>query len=69
MKIEVLYHDGVKETVYSLYQAHGVKVFMEANGYECDVLVDGEKLDGLPKDVIHPDKYKELLRKRSKTKV
>ena len=59
--VEVEFHDGVREVQGSMYQAHSVKVYMNANGYKCDVLVNGKLVEGLPLDAIHPNNYQEYL--------
>ena len=40
----------------SMYEAHTWKIYLDANGYECDVIIDG-KSTSLPEDIQHPSTY------------
>jgi len=58
MKIEVVAEDKNVGTINceSMYQAHTWVVYLNANGYECEVLNNGESIN-LPNEIQHPNSY------------
>jgi hypothetical protein len=40
----------------SMYEAHTWKIYLNANGYECEVLNNGESIN-LSNEIQHPNSY------------
>lgn len=58
MKIEVKTNDkniGIIECD-SIYEAHTWVIWLEAKGYKCDVIINGE-IKSLPENIQHPNSY------------